>query len=64
MLKWVSWLLAIIIVSCMLASHVLGSLEIPMDDGLRAEISALSPAPPPATDRSEERTDTHFFIRT
>lgn len=27
MLKWVSWLLAIIIVSCMLASHVLGSLE-------------------------------------
>jgi len=42
----------------------LGSLEIPMDDGLRAEISALSPAPPPATDRSEERTDTHFFIRT
>ncbi|HQF98775.1 MAG TPA: aldo/keto reductase, partial [Candidatus Aminicenantes bacterium] len=43
---------------------VLGSLEIPMDDGLRAEISALSPAPPPATDRSEERTDTHFFIRT
>ena len=43
---------------------VLGALEIPMDGVLRAEISALSPAPPPATDRSEERTDTHFFIRT
>jgi len=41
----------------------LASLEIPMDAALRAEISAMSPEPPPATDRSEERTDTHFFIR-
>jgi aryl-alcohol dehydrogenase-like predicted oxidoreductase len=42
----------------------LASLEIPLDASLRAEISALSPEPPPATDRSEERTDTHFFVRT
>jgi aryl-alcohol dehydrogenase-like predicted oxidoreductase len=41
----------------------LASLNIPMDDALRAEISALSPEPPPATDRSEERTGTHFFVR-
>ena len=41
----------------------LASQDIPMDAALRAEISALSPEPPPATDRSEERTDTHFFIR-
>ena len=33
----------------------LGSLEIAMTPELRAEISALSPEPPPATDRSEER---------
>jgi aryl-alcohol dehydrogenase-like predicted oxidoreductase len=34
----------------------LKSLEITMTPELRAEIAALSPAPPPATDRSEERT--------
>jgi len=45
------------------ARAALASLEIPMDAKLHAEISALSPEPPPATDRSEERTDTHFFIR-
>jgi aryl-alcohol dehydrogenase-like predicted oxidoreductase len=33
----------------------LKSLEVPMTPELRAELSALSPAPPPATDRSEER---------
>jgi aryl-alcohol dehydrogenase-like predicted oxidoreductase len=33
----------------------LKSLEIEMTPELRAEISALSPEPPPATDRSEER---------
>ncbi len=33
----------------------LKSLEISMDAALRAEISALSPEPPPATDRLEER---------
>jgi len=33
----------------------LAALEIPMTPELRAEIAALSPAPSPATDRSEER---------
>ena len=33
----------------------LDSVSIDMTPALRAEISALSPAPPPATDRSEER---------
>jgi aryl-alcohol dehydrogenase-like predicted oxidoreductase len=33
----------------------LKSLEIAMTPELRAEIAALSPAPPLATDRSEER---------
>lgn len=33
----------------------LKSLDIPMDDALRAEVSALSPTPPPATDRLEEQ---------
>ncbi|MFZ6029822.1 MAG: aldo/keto reductase [Chloroflexota bacterium] len=33
----------------------LKSLEIKMDDALRAEVSALSPTPPPATDRLEEQ---------
>ena len=45
------------------ARTAVASLEIPMDEKLRAEISALSPEPPPATDRSEERTATHFFVR-
>ncbi|MEQ9490623.1 MAG: aldo/keto reductase [Alphaproteobacteria bacterium] len=31
------------------------ALDIPMTDDLRAEISALSPTPPPATDRLEEQ---------
>jgi len=34
----------------------LRSVDIPMTPELRAEISALSPEPPPATDRTEERT--------
>jgi aryl-alcohol dehydrogenase-like predicted oxidoreductase len=34
----------------------LKALDIAMTPELRAEISALSPEPPPATDRSEERT--------
>jgi aryl-alcohol dehydrogenase-like predicted oxidoreductase len=33
----------------------LKALDIQMTDALRAEISALSPEPPPATDRNEER---------
>jgi aryl-alcohol dehydrogenase-like predicted oxidoreductase len=32
----------------------LGALAIPMTPDLRAEVSALTPAPPPATDRNEE----------
>ncbi|PSQ86951.1 MAG: aldo/keto reductase [Bacteroidetes bacterium QH_2_63_10] len=35
----------------------LGALDIDMTDDLRAEISALSPPPPPATDRVEERSE-------
>jgi aryl-alcohol dehydrogenase-like predicted oxidoreductase len=33
----------------------LGSLKVEMTPELRAEISSLSPAPPPATDRSEDQ---------
>ena len=33
----------------------LKSVEIDMSDELYAEVSALSPEPPPATDRAEER---------
>jgi len=35
----------------------LGALDIDMTDDLRAEISTLSPTPPPATDRVEERSE-------
>jgi aryl-alcohol dehydrogenase-like predicted oxidoreductase len=35
----------------------LGALDIDMTADLRAEISALSPTPPPATDRVEERSE-------
>ncbi len=35
----------------------LGALDIAMTEDLRAEISALSPTPPPATDRVEERSE-------
>lgn len=41
----------------------LGAAAIPMSAELRAEISSFSPEPPPATDRSEERTPHHFPIR-
>jgi aryl-alcohol dehydrogenase-like predicted oxidoreductase len=34
----------------------LGSLDIHMTDELYRQVSALSPEPPPATDRNEERT--------
>ncbi len=36
---------------------------VPMTPELRAEISALSPEPPPATDRNEERTGVNFGVR-
>lgn len=41
----------------------LKSLEIDMTPELRAEISALSPEPPPATDRNEEGTAFSFAVR-
>jgi aryl-alcohol dehydrogenase-like predicted oxidoreductase len=41
----------------------LQAVEIEMTDELRAEISALSPEPPPATDRSEEGTSMTFGVR-
>jgi aryl-alcohol dehydrogenase-like predicted oxidoreductase len=41
----------------------LKALEIEMTPELRAEISGLSPEPPPATDRIEERTPHKFWIR-
>jgi aryl-alcohol dehydrogenase-like predicted oxidoreductase len=37
--------------------------DIEMTEELRQEISRLSPEPPPATDRSEEKTEAHFPIR-
>ncbi|MGZ5487846.1 MAG: aldo/keto reductase [Candidatus Aminicenantales bacterium] len=42
---------------------LLAAADIPMTPDLRAEIAALSPEPPPATDRNEERTGINFGIR-
>ncbi len=42
----------------------LRSLEIEMTPALREEISALSIEPPPATDRSDERSPETFTLRT
>jgi aryl-alcohol dehydrogenase-like predicted oxidoreductase len=44
-------------------ASLLASADIPMTPELRAEISALSPEPPPATDRNEERTGLNFGVR-
>ena len=41
----------------------LAAADLAMTAELRAEISALSPEPPPATDRSEERTALTFGVR-
>ena len=41
----------------------LKALNIKMTPELRSEISALSPEPPPATDRNEERTPFNYGIR-
>jgi aryl-alcohol dehydrogenase-like predicted oxidoreductase len=41
----------------------LEAAEIKMTPALRAQISALSPAPPPATDRNEERTTVNYDVR-
>ncbi len=43
--------------------QILKCLEIKMTPELRAEISALSPEPPPATDRNEERTPYQYGSR-
>lgn len=42
---------------------VLGALDIEMTPELRMEISALSPEPPPATDRSDEKTEHTMPVR-
>jgi aryl-alcohol dehydrogenase-like predicted oxidoreductase len=42
---------------------LLAAADIDMTPELRAEIAALSPEPPPATDRNEERTGLNFGIR-
>ena len=42
---------------------LLAALDIPMTSDLRAEISALSPEPAPATDRNEEKTELNFGVR-
>jgi aryl-alcohol dehydrogenase-like predicted oxidoreductase len=39
----------------------LGTLDVPMTPEWRAEISALSPEPPPATDRSEVRKGVYYL---
>jgi aryl-alcohol dehydrogenase-like predicted oxidoreductase len=44
-------------------ASLLAAAAIPMTPELRAEISALSPEPAPATDRNEERTETNFGVR-
>ncbi|MGA2362753.1 MAG: aldo/keto reductase [Candidatus Aminicenantales bacterium] len=41
----------------------LAAVDVPMTESLRAEISSLSPEPPPATDRNEERTAFTFGVR-
>lgn len=41
----------------------LGAIDIPMTAALRDEISALTPEPPPATDRNEEATAFHYGAR-
>jgi aryl-alcohol dehydrogenase-like predicted oxidoreductase len=42
---------------------LVAAADIPMTAALRAEISALSPEPAPATDRNEERTEHNFGVR-
>jgi aryl-alcohol dehydrogenase-like predicted oxidoreductase len=41
----------------------LRAMEIEMTPELRAKISALSPTPPPATDRNEEQTEINYGVR-
>jgi aryl-alcohol dehydrogenase-like predicted oxidoreductase len=42
---------------------LLNAPSIVVDDDLRARISALTPTPPPATDRNEESSAHHFGAR-
>lgn len=42
---------------------LLASAELELDAGTRARISALTPEPPPATDRNEERTADNYGTR-
>ncbi len=41
----------------------LAAAELELDAATRAELDALAPAPPPATDRNEERTATNYGSR-
>jgi aryl-alcohol dehydrogenase-like predicted oxidoreductase len=43
--------------------EAVAAADIEMTEELRLEIARLSPEPPPATDRSEEKTEIHFPIR-
>ena len=45
------------------ARSSVASLDIDMTPELRDEVSALSPEPPPATDRTEERTPFNYGVR-
>lgn len=42
---------------------VIGALDVAMDDALYAAVADLTEAPPPATDRTEERTDHNYGRR-
>jgi hypothetical protein len=44
-------------------SPALGALDVPMDAALRERIAALSPTPPPATDRNEEASGHGYGMR-
>jgi aryl-alcohol dehydrogenase-like predicted oxidoreductase len=44
-------------------ARCLAALDIALDADARAELDALAPAPPPATDRNEERTATNYGSR-
>jgi aryl-alcohol dehydrogenase-like predicted oxidoreductase len=41
----------------------LGAADLDLSPELYAEISSLTPKPPPATDRNEERTEHNFGVR-
>jgi hypothetical protein len=41
----------------------LAAIDVILDDATRARIGALSPEPPPATDRNEERSDHNYGAR-